>query len=60
MSQKDAEFLTSKYGILYFETSAKNNEGIDAVFQETVKAIKQKIMKGEINPETEVCSSERY
>ena len=53
VTREEAEAFAKKSNMLYFETSAKNNEGVEEMFIKTADAVLAKIDSGVIDPKIE-------
>ena len=55
VSEKEGKEFAKKYGLKYFETSAKNGYNIEEIFIDSCIKVNKKIQKGEINLDDSNC-----
>ena len=55
VNTEEGQELAEKYGLLFFETSAKNGTNVEEIFQESAKNIAQKIEEGYYDLESDSC-----
>ena len=55
VNTEEGQELAEKYGLLFFETSAKNGTNVEEIFQESAKNIAEKIEKGYYDLESDSC-----
>ena len=53
VTREEGESFAKKNGMLYFETSAKSNEGVEEMFTRSAEAVLGKIAAGVIDPKVE-------
>ena len=55
VSEEEGREFAEKYGMLFFETSAKTGKNVEEVFKESVKIIAQKIKENYYDLENQSC-----
>ena len=53
VGQEEGQAFAQKHDLLYFETSAKTGQGVEAVFTESASFINENIKQGEYDLRTE-------
>lgn len=55
VSTEEGQELADKYGMLFFETSAKNGQNVEEIFQNSANEIARKIDQGYYDLENDTC-----
>ena len=55
VSTEEGQELADKYGMLFFETSAKNGQNVEEIFQNSANEIARKIDQGFYDLENDTC-----
>ena len=59
VTTEEGEIMAKNHNLIFFETSAKNGDNVDKIFEESAKEINKKINEGYYDLESDVCGIKR-